>query len=58
MQNKPQYFYELLGSDIASELFLCLECTDERMLVCFDQLSHETWVQAADDSNDGNTDAA
>ena len=59
MLKKPSYFYEMLGSDIGSELFLCLECTDEPVIVCFDQLTHETWVQSAtDESSDGNSDAS
>jgi hypothetical protein len=51
MQNRPQYYYEMLGSDIASELFLCFECTDNAVIVCFDQLTHETWVQSAVDEH-------
>jgi hypothetical protein len=51
MQNRPQYYYEMLGSDIASELFLCFECTDDAVIVCFDQLTHETWVQSAVDEH-------
>jgi hypothetical protein len=57
MPNKPNYYFEMLGCDIESELFLCLECTDEPLLVCFDQLTHETWVQPAENSTDGHSDA-
>ncbi len=59
MLTKPGYYYEMLGSDIASELFLCFECSEGQMIVCFDQLTHETWVQSAsDESSDGHTDAS
>ncbi len=58
MHDFPKYYFELLGSEVSNELFLCWECNDLPMVVCFDQLSHETWVQQSTElTGDGMLDA-